>query len=620
MKKIILFYICLFSISISFSQTSKLKSIIYDFDGLDIGQTDLPDGDYKNFDLSYHVAANPLTASDMLGDRVLQLDLNWSGGTGEFGKGITKYIQLDITADRFNFYCYNPLSNYSSGQADVIITEDDNQNGIYESPLDDKWVSSVTIPRSAEWQLISIPLNAFTDGNSGGNGIFDAGYIGNAGKIFNISLLFHRAPGVTNLETFFIDMLCFSQGTLPHGSTILDLPAKATGGRCLLGSYAYRSPADSVPPEVEAMFPAVNKLKYVNIFMPFAYSGITADVLPGNALQRLINKGCRPLITWEMMYTAFASIDPVQPRLNLITNGSFDGYIDAFAAQVKTYSDTVIMRPFHEFDGNWYPWSVDLNSQNPNNFIMAYRYIVDRFRAQGATNVLWLFSPNSAPTPNAGYNWLVDAYPGDNYVDLVGTSLYNHPLAGVPPWKSFRTLFTEVYYYMTAYFPSKPFIICESACRERYGTEPVSSQTKAEWICAMDNDLQSLFSKVRGLIFLNTNKEHDWRINSSFAAKEAVRTCIWEDPYYDAIPLGVQNVFNENNLRVFPNPFINKLNIEFAGVEGEASISVYDLLGREKWSSKIHNNISIGEDFLPGIYILEIKNVNFCRKIKVVKQ
>jgi hypothetical protein len=56
---------------------ARLKWIVYDFDGLNAGQQDLPDGDYRYGDLSYKVAYNPFGHSDMLGDRVLQIDLNW---------------------------------------------------------------------------------------------------------------------------------------------------------------------------------------------------------------------------------------------------------------------------------------------------------------------------------------------------------------------------------------------------------------------------------------------------------------------------------------------------------------------------------------------------------------
>src|SRR5437868_15174955 len=72
------------------SHSQTLKSLVYDFDGLDIGSTDLPEGDYRLNDLVYQIAANPLQASDMLGDRVLKLNLTWNTQNGTFGRGISR--------------------------------------------------------------------------------------------------------------------------------------------------------------------------------------------------------------------------------------------------------------------------------------------------------------------------------------------------------------------------------------------------------------------------------------------------------------------------------------------------------------------------------------------------
>src|ERR1051325_5554932 len=153
-----------------------LKSLVYDFDGADIGQTDLPEGDYRINDLSYHAAANPLGNFEMLGDRVLELDLNWSKGNGTFGRGVSRFIEFDPVADVFNFYFYNPQINSADAVFDVVITEDDDQSNTYSINNDDVWIKTITVTRGTAWQLISIPLSDFTDSNPGGNGIFDAAF------------------------------------------------------------------------------------------------------------------------------------------------------------------------------------------------------------------------------------------------------------------------------------------------------------------------------------------------------------------------------------------------------------------------------------------------------------
>ena len=186
MKKLY-FILCFLFIAAAHAQLQRsaanglLKYVIYDFDGLDIGQTDLPDGDYFIGDLSSAVAANPLTPSDVIGDRSLKLTLNWQGGTGEFGKATMRFLELNPATDELNFYIYNPESNSGPATVQLIITEDDNGNNTFEAASDDKWIHNLTVQESGGWQLMSVPLSGFQDDNSGGNGSFDAAYTGAAG-------------------------------------------------------------------------------------------------------------------------------------------------------------------------------------------------------------------------------------------------------------------------------------------------------------------------------------------------------------------------------------------------------------------------------------------------------
>lgn len=602
-----------------------LKSVIYDFDGFSINQTDLPDGDYKNNDLIYHVAANPLTASNVLGDRVLKMDLNWQTGTGEFGKNIARFIELDISKDRLNFYLYNPLSNSGDAVIHLTITEDDNQSNLYEGNLDDRWIHIVTVPRSAGWQLVSVPLSSFTDDSQAGNGIFDAGYTGNGGMLFSVGFIFHKPLPASASDHYFMDMACFTEGILPTGASIFDLPAGSSTERCLLGAYTHRGTADSIPADIEGLFPSQpqKKLRYINWFLEYSDTGTTPSNFTGAEVQHLLNAGYRPVITWEMLYSQYPRLDPVQPRLDKLLTGNFDSYIDAFADKIKSYNDTVILRIFHEFEGDWYPWSLTENNQDPAMYIAAFRYVVDRFRARGATKVQWMWCVNAEPKPYRVYNWIVPAYPGDNYVDIVAVDVYNHPDLNIPFWKSFRYTLAESYYYLTKYFPHKPFYICEVACRERYPSQDLTSQGKAEWLCEMDKELQSYFDKTRALIFFSIIKEHDWRINSSAAAQNAVGTCIWNDAYYFTNSVHVDEESNPM-FNIYPNPFIKEISVamEVSEVISGYEIRIFNVTGQQVLSATGNGpleRITTGNELVPGLYLVELKNNSFSKMFKMVK-
>jgi beta-mannanase len=592
------------------SHAQVIKSVIYDFDGFDLGSTSLPEGDYSYGDLSYQVAANPLAASDVLGDRVLQMDIAWNNGYGAFGRGISRYVELSGSQDRLNFYFYNPLSNAQSASVQVTIADDDNQSNVFESASDDQWRSFQTIPGAAGWQLVSIPLSSFNDDNTGGNGVFDIAFTQNNGMLLLVEMRFNKPSAATTNPRFYLDFICLTEGQMPKGNNILNPPAKQPGDHCLLGAHQYEDPGKYylIPQHFEGLFtPAPGKrLRYVNTYMQWATNGGTQPhMLPGQGYQTLLDNGYRPIITWEPSFSGLSISDPAQPSLSDIIAGTYDSYIDDFGDKLKTYDDTIIVRLMHEFDGDWYPWCVANNQQDPQLFISAWQHIVDRVRNRGAGKVKWMWCPNNSITPQASWNWVVSAYPGNSYVDIVATDVYNaHYPASLPWWRSFRWQTAEIYYYLTKYFPTKPFFLCELASRERESSEPQASQTKAGWFAMMDKDLQSYFRKTRALIFFNETKGQTWSITSSNASLNSLATNVWADDYYffPNLPSALRQDFKENQ-SVHPNPTQGE--VVFVGPNA-VEAQIFDLSGKHVLSATVEPRGSIDLTGLnPGIYFLQ---------------
>jgi hypothetical protein len=231
---------------------------------------------------------------------------------------------------------------------------------------------------------------------------------------------------------------------------------------------------------------------------------------------------------------------------------------------------------------------------------------------------------NAEPKPYSAYNWIVSAYPGDTYVNMVATDIYNHPDLGIPAWRSFRYTYAESYYYLSKYFPNKPLYICEIACRERDGSETAASQTKAEWVCQMSRDLQTYFYKTRALIFFSVIKEHDWRLNSSAQALQAANDCIWQGNFFGDSTL-IKDPEELASFVVYPNPFLSELSIApqnetYAGnnyhvrvytVTGQEVLAFNDIPGQEK--------VKFGYGLSAGIYFIELTSGAFSKKFKVIK-
>jgi hypothetical protein len=80
-----------------------------------------------------------------------------------------------------------------------------------------------------------------------------------------------------------------------------------------------------------------------------------------------------------------------------------------------------ILRPGWEFDGNWYPWTVQSNS-DAANFATYWQNIVTAMQSVPGANFKFLWSPAGFQTLSWNIN---DAYPGNAYVDDVSLDVYD---------------------------------------------------------------------------------------------------------------------------------------------------------------------------------------------------
>lgn len=231
--------------------------------------------------------------------------------------------------------------------------------------------------------------------------------------------------------------------------------------------------------------------------------------------------GSIPLVTWDPWDPTLGANQPTYALQNII-NGNFDTYIVKWAQASKAWGHPYFLRFAHEMNGNWNPWSEQVNGNKSGQFVLAWRHVHDIFTAQGVTNVTWVWSPNidfSNSVP------LRELYPGDSYVDWIAMDGYNWGNIGAwHTWDSFSTLFQQTYNEMLA-ITSKPMMIGEMASTEQDGN-------KAAWITdAYTSQIPHNFSRIRAVIWFDQDKETDWRIESSFTAQNAFATAIQSGMY-----------------------------------------------------------------------------------------
>lgn len=246
---------------------------------------------------------------------------------------------------------------------------------------------------------------------------------------------------------------------------------------------------------------------------------------PSRLVRAIWNLGSIPVITWEPWLSDFENVN--HPHLPLrdsrdkggaaaIARGMYDFYLDQWAADAAEFGKPLFLRPAHEMNDPYrYPWGPQNNSIE--DFLSAWRHVVTRFRAAGATNVIWVWSPHAA------YDYYA-YFPGDEYVDWVATQILNYgTVASWSRWWSMEEIFDKHYPYLAAL--NKPVMIAE------FGTLAVGGDRPA-WFRKALQDLPSRFPAIKALLFFHhsndatiTYQQLDW----SFVRDSSITKVVGEE-------------------------------------------------------------------------------------------
>ena len=238
-----------------------------------------------------------------------------------------------------------------------------------------------------------------------------------------------------------------------------------------------------------------------------------------------------PVLSWE----PWPTVQPVGPdsdntkdpgyTLASIIDGSHDEYIDRFATEVRDLGLPVAIRFAHEMNGNWFPWSEETNGNKKGEYVEAWRHVHDRFTAIGATNAIWIWSPNVVTArPSVRLSPL---YPGDDYVDWMGMVGYYRRVYLDDKGNAKAPTFDNTYSGTLAELRSvavKPIVITELGATEVGGNKP-------EWIQSLFDGLAANPDVIGFVWFDHSVNGTDWRIESSDAASSAFAGGISDDRY-----------------------------------------------------------------------------------------
>ncbi len=234
---------------------------------------------------------------------------------------------------------------------------------------------------------------------------------------------------------------------------------------------------------------------------------------PAETARAINRRGAVPLISWEP-WDSWIDEETDQPAyaLRRIVAGDHDALIDRWAAQVASYRRPVMLRFAAEMNGDWRPWGIGVNGNRADEYIAAWRHVRTRFRRAGAGNAIWVWNPiisHDGSTP------LRDVFPGARQVDWLAVDGYNWGATRAWGWQSYADIFAPTIRRLRS-LARRPLMIAET------GSAP--GRRKARWVT--DTFEAARGDGVRALVWLEFDKETDWRLSATPAVAKAARSAL----------------------------------------------------------------------------------------------
>jgi hypothetical protein len=210
---------------------------------------------------------------------------------------------------------------------------------------------------------------------------------------------------------------------------------------------------------------------------------------PWDETEAIRKAGSIPFI--RIMPRSDWSDDKQDPQYSLqnIIDGKFDLDIHQYARDAKGFGTPLLIEFGTEVNGNWFPWSASFNGagvtyeygdpdipDGPERFRDAYRHIIEIFWEERADNVTFFFHVDANSEPKDEWNNMKAYYPGDDYIDWIGISVYGAQQPG-DEWIEFQSVLDDAIMEFTHISLNKPLAILEFGTID--GTE---SNSKSQWI------------------------------------------------------------------------------------------------------------------------------------------
>ncbi len=319
--------------------------------------------------------------------------------------------------------------------------------------------------------------------------------------IIYIVLLFLLIPHFDNAFTYTLSYLRVEIGKLALNA---GLQSKEAG--IFLGIYKPEVPYSLSL--LDSLEQSLNK-KFNILSFYQTWGERDEDAFPIDMMRETDKHGAIAMITWEPWLTEFkknkkTGVGNTKTDLRTIARGEYDNYVREWAREAVIYGKPFFLRFAHEMNNIQYPWS-DAAGNLPKDFVDAWRHVHKIFKDEGAKNVIFVWSPKGT-MPD-------EFYPGGEYVDWIGTGVFNYGSYSEGVWHSFEFIYEPIYRSALRY--EKPIMIAEIGCSPLGGNQ-------TQWYADAFKILSKSYSETKAIVFFNNPADFtlagstiDWTIDNN---------------------------------------------------------------------------------------------------------